>query len=329
MRKTLFIATAALTILLSGSAHAVVSQPAFPDNSKQPQNFWASGYQAKWINQTSAHTDDEYFDVHPGDQLFVEATFQNTGDVEWFGSVSNPCISIYKDPRVTSSWTGKDTYGSNNYGTSEFQDPLWNSQYNLDCKTEGDAQKGGFMQFILVFSIPENAPTGSFREDITMSAGNYWVASVPETADPIGAAHIWVGLHITPRAAAEKPRLIVPMEANQDISKLISLEYDKSTWLLNKYGTLENTRIPECVVNTTFSNFGYYGLPTRETAARPVTLSTKKALYKELYYNYPELMLAYTFPELNNEAISLSIATNENDRSCITQAEDVIRSVSF
>ncbi len=203
MYKYLFIFTLLLFLfpLTSLSTTTVL-----PDNSKAIQNFWASGYKAEWVTQTQAkdweqgltngmkiNDGDEYFDVRGENEVVVTTRFKNTGTETWYNAPEDRqvCIAIYKDQKVKSSWNGKE-----NVGESNFKSASWSSPYRIGCVQEDSVKPGDTGTFILSFSIPQDSPSGRFREDITVSAGNYWMESESTTADPIGAAHIWVGFDI-------------------------------------------------------------------------------------------------------------------------------------
>ena len=197
---------ALLAILVPG---LIFASPTVPDNTKPLQNFWAKGYQAQWISQTqpSPTTDgekNEYFEVKPGDEVEVIAKFKNTGTETWYNAPEDRqvCVSIYKDPYVQNSWSWKGGVGE-----SEFQDSSWMSKYRIGCVQEASVEPGEIGTFDLKFKIPEDAPFSGtenseeehYREDITLSAGPYWVNSVKETADLVGAAHVWVSFFIRPK----------------------------------------------------------------------------------------------------------------------------------
>ncbi|MEI6221692.1 MAG: thermonuclease family protein [bacterium] len=201
MKKNLLII---LLLLISPSITLAI--PVTPNNTKNLQNFWAEGYKAKWVSQTQAITwessnsnalgiqdGDEYFDTKGSDQIEITTKFQNTGTETWFKTPEDRqvCINIYKDHNVTSSWSGKEKSGE-----SDFSSANWPKPYRISCIEEEIVSPGGIGTFSMKFTIPADAPSGRFREDITLAAGPYWMESDKETADPIGAAHIWAGFNI-------------------------------------------------------------------------------------------------------------------------------------
>ncbi len=194
--KTLF-RTMTTLFLVSSCVFVFATTATSPNTTKSPKNFWANGYQAQWVSQTQSNSLDEYFTVKPGSVLSLEAKFKNTGNEIWYNSPEDRqvCIAIYKDATVQSSWTDKDKKGVN-FGKSEFKATNWQSDYRIGCIQDTEVKPGETGTFVLDFYIPEDAPVGNFREDITLASGPFWMESVKATADPLGAAHIWVGLHI-------------------------------------------------------------------------------------------------------------------------------------
>ncbi|MEI6222457.1 MAG: hypothetical protein WCP97_06860 [bacterium] len=195
-------------LLVSGTAYAqTAGSPTQPDNTKTPLNFWASGYEAQWLSQTQASAfegakddGDEYFDVKPGDTVTFDAKFKNTSKETWYPTSADRqvCINIYKDPKVTSApaGTGYDDPKSPKFGRSFWADPSWAIQdYRIGCINEASVAPGATGSFTMKFAIPANTPPGSYREDITLASGPYWMANTTN-GDPIGAAHIWVGFDV-------------------------------------------------------------------------------------------------------------------------------------
>lgn len=177
-----------------------------PDNDKEPKDFWAKGYQAKWISQTQSGTEDEYFVVSPGQVVEFQAVFENIGESTWnkTGSKQQVCINIYKDPNVMSApeGTGYDQEGHEKYGRSYWAHESWidtpnGNDFRITCIEEDTVAPGEQGTFTMQFQIPADSPTGKYREDITLASGDYWLESHPDTADPIGAAHIWLGFNVS------------------------------------------------------------------------------------------------------------------------------------
>ncbi|MEI6222090.1 MAG: hypothetical protein WCP97_04970 [bacterium] len=172
-----------------------------PDNTMLPRNFWSRGYLAMWKQQTHPFT-GEYFAVTPNQDIEVVAQFKNIGYETWYNAPTDQqvCLAIYKDPIIRSSWTGKDVPHDLNFGNSDFTHGSWISDYRVTCVEEDVVAPGELGTFRMKFHIPDNAPNGRFREDITLSSGKYWVqadAPFPDgTGDPLGAAHIWVGFEV-------------------------------------------------------------------------------------------------------------------------------------
>ncbi|MEI6222218.1 MAG: CAP domain-containing protein [bacterium] len=221
------------TVNKSITATPVVTvTPVLPDNAKTPKDFWAKGFQAKWISQTQAGTTDQYYAVLPGDSITVQAVFQNVGAETWFNAPAERqvCINVYKDKQVISApvGTGYDDPASPKFGRSYWADPSWAKEdYRLGCILENSVATGQVGTFSLKFLVPANTPAGKYREDITLAAGAFWMAAdaaYPQgTGDPLGAAHIWVGLNVgvaptvlptvTPTATPIKTPTVAELEA--------------------------------------------------------------------------------------------------------------------
>ncbi len=212
MKKLLFL------ILLPALVFAIST---LPDNSKSPQNFWAKDFKARWISQTQANTIDEYFVVKPGDIVNFEAKFKNTGKETWYNSPEDRqvCINIYKDKSIQSSWTGKDQTG-----LSDFVDSSWLKPYRITCIQELEVTPQSIGTFLMKFKIPENAPIGKWREDITLASGGYWMESDKETADLIGAAHIWIGFNIIGENTPTPKPTIKPTQAPNNITPQMNIK---------------------------------------------------------------------------------------------------------
>jgi hypothetical protein len=165
-----------------------------PEDPNKP--FFAKDYEAKWVSQTQAGTADQYFDVKPGDVVDFEAVFQNIGVTDWLGSgESQVCIGIYKDPEVQSapSWSG---YNSPVRGESWWYHESWEIEaYRITCIEETVVPSGKNGTFKMKFKIPEDTPSGKYREDISLAAGPYWIRN-PINGDPFGTAHIWIGFDV-------------------------------------------------------------------------------------------------------------------------------------
>ncbi|MEI6222787.1 MAG: hypothetical protein WCP97_08550 [bacterium] len=179
----------------------------------------ALGYSAKWVSQTGSQAlpADELYDVKPGDTITVTVTFENTGSKTWLQTPEDRqvCASVYKDQKVKSAPAGLnyDTPKHNNFGKSYFKSSTWKNNYRIGCLNETSVAPGAQGTFTLTFTIPADAPTAKFREDISLSSGPYWIsANAPYgkrddkgragTGDPLGIAHIWIGFDIQGRTAA-------------------------------------------------------------------------------------------------------------------------------
>lgn len=229
------LAAISMTISLLGvPVFAADPGPTSPDNSKQPLNFWASGYEAKWISQTGSMTlpADEYYDVNPGDKVTVTAKFENTGSKTWIPDSADRqvCIAIYKDPNVTSAPAsyGYDDPTNPNFGKSYFKDSSWESDYRIGCINQDEVDPGEQGTFTLPFKIPTGAPSGRLREDISLASGPYWMAN-PTNGDPLGVAHIWVGFDIEGTQSGEQASInIYPFDTSlipgQTTAMVVSVE---------------------------------------------------------------------------------------------------------
>ncbi|MEI6221865.1 MAG: CAP domain-containing protein [bacterium] len=177
-----------------------------PDNSRQPNNFWAAGYNAQWVSQTKAsdwegqkNDGDEYFDVQAGSTVSLTVAFKNTGNSPWFSDQADRQVSIavYKDPLAISApiSTAFDKKGMSDYGKSYFHSSTWPSAYRVAALKEQSVPPGGTGTFFLQFAVPADAPSGRFREDISLASGAYWISN-KTNGDRFGAAHIWVGFDV-------------------------------------------------------------------------------------------------------------------------------------
>ncbi|MEI6221411.1 MAG: hypothetical protein WCP97_01465 [bacterium] len=275
--------------------------PVMPNNNKSLKNFWARDFKAQWITQTQAATEDQYFDVFPGDTILVKIQFRNRGIREWmagFGENSDVYIAIYKDPNVKSSWSGKDDPQNQSFGTSEFAYKSWHGTKvgTFDQLSVLSGSLGELATFTIPFTIPYGAPVGKFREDITLAAGKYWMESVPETADPIGAAHIWVGFDI--HAPVDKMRTVQQIHGDPPLS--YSFTFATYTWKMvdsgntdpqSYYQYLRLKEIPECSLNyqlqRTVSVSEPLLEPVQTTTGSEIQLErrfTNNQLTSELYY---------------------------------------------
>jgi len=174
-----------------------------------PPNFFAQGYNAKWISSTNPGTEDLYYDVVPGQDVVIETVLENIGTKEWRNDqTGQPCNAvtwrIFKEPGVNSApdWTGYEVPGNQNYGKSYFYHPSWKSEYQLvsfidDSNHDNIVQPGEQARYRLTFHIPIDSPTEKFREDIRLSSGSYWMKNTVN-GDPIGAMHIWFGFDVQP-----------------------------------------------------------------------------------------------------------------------------------
>ena len=153
---------------------------------------------------------DEYFDVFPGEVVDVTVKFLNTGTKAWYNDAPDRqvCINIYKDPKVKSAPdSAYDTLGTGKYGTSYFENDDWINSNRIACIKESIVNPGEEGTLEISFKIPEDAPSGIFREDISFASGAYWIAANAPfnmtdskgragTGDPFGVAHIWIGFHV-------------------------------------------------------------------------------------------------------------------------------------
>ncbi|MEI6221593.1 MAG: hypothetical protein WCP97_02400 [bacterium] len=261
------------------------------DNSKLQKNFWAKDFKAQWLSQTQSSNSNQYFDVHPGDSIVVQAKFKNTGKRTWYSFFGNASledkksvtIAIYKDPKVKSSWSGKDDPKNPDYGSSEFRS-YYLAPGKLASPDESVVAPGETGTFSIHFDIPFNAPEGQFREDITVAAGPYWMESNKETADPIGAAHIWVGFNITKDPAVTKKIQLT------DVTTPYSIAYNSTMWNYKKdttydYRYFELKENPECIVYIDF----YGQFSTTATNKEIKALDSGKEIHIERFYTNNEL----------------------------------------
>jgi len=163
-----------------------------------------------------------YIHLAQGDnEVRVEVKFQNVGTTTWVnkGDDRKVCISIYKDKNVLSAprFTGYDDSQNSSFGQSIFGNSSFISNYKVACLDQAEVQPNAFgtftIQLVIDKSFMEKFIPGpgdkqyllspyKLREDISLSSGPYWIqadAAYPKgTGDPLGVAHIWVGLKFTP-----------------------------------------------------------------------------------------------------------------------------------
>ncbi|MEI6222677.1 MAG: hypothetical protein WCP97_07980 [bacterium] len=160
-----------------------------------PNDFFApTGYQATWISQTQAGTDDSYFNVKPCDVVLFEAKFLNSGTKTWKQDGNEQvAFNIYKDPKIKSY----PLWFNYKLGTAEsyFQHNSWLTPFRISNIKEQTVNPGETGSISTYFQIPCDA-VGTYREDISLAVGNKWMKSPKETADPLGVAHLWIGFHI-------------------------------------------------------------------------------------------------------------------------------------
>ncbi|MEI6222184.1 MAG: beta-propeller domain-containing protein [bacterium] len=166
---------------------------------------FASGYKATWVSQTLpkdttfSTNGDEYFDVKPGDSVVVNAVFRNDGQFTWYKDTPDRqmAVSVYKDTAVQSApkALGFDDPKNKNFGKSYFHSSSWLSDFRIGTMVEDVVVPGKTGTFTLTFTIPQDAPVGRFREDITVSSGPFWLLN-EANGDPLQAAHIWVGFEV-------------------------------------------------------------------------------------------------------------------------------------
>jgi hypothetical protein len=187
--KNILYAVVVTSMLLQGVALA-----SEPDNIKNPQGFFARGYQAEWVSQSQAGTEDQFFAVMPCDLVAFSATFRNTGSNTWYNSGSDQvAFNIYKDPSVT-SYPNSFTYQPL-ISESYFYNNSWLLPYRIGAISNSAVAPGQLGTVSMLFEVPCDASTGMYREDISMAAGQYWMYN-PSNGDPLSVAHIWVGFSI-------------------------------------------------------------------------------------------------------------------------------------
>jgi len=270
--------------------------PVVADNTKKIKNFWAKDFKAQWISQTQSVNSDQYFDVHPGDTILVQAKFKNIGTRAWyqfFGSAAikddkSVTIAIYKDPKVKSSWSGKDDPKNPEYGTSEFFNYSLSENGEKIASIEENVVKSGEIgTFDIILTVPLDAPEGKYREDITLAAGPYWMEADKETADSIGAAHIWVGLNIKKESETLRKLQLV------DFTTPYSIEYDSNVWNLERdinssstYFTLKSNA--KCLIY--LRSWGQFSSATESNTEDNKTLNNGKKVFLERLYTNKKLL---------------------------------------
>ncbi len=163
-------------------------------NSLAGQFFTRSGFDATWVSQTSAGTENEYFNVHQCDVVNFEAKFRNTGTLTWQKDGNDQvAFNIYKDWNVISfpKFFPYNLQDSQSY----FYHSSWLSQFRIAAIKEAEVVPGDIGTVAMQFQVPCDASLGFYREDISMAAGSYWMKN-GTNGDPLGVAHIWVGFNV-------------------------------------------------------------------------------------------------------------------------------------
>ncbi|MEI6222327.1 MAG: M23 family metallopeptidase [bacterium] len=173
----------------------------------------ATGYKAKWISQSQSGSTDQFFRAIPGGVIEFEAVFENVGEKVWYNADAKQItFAIYKDPKVTSApkALGYDnSQDTLNFGKSYFRHPEWVTEYRVGTLVEPIVKPGERGTIKMKFKIPDDATAGSYREDISMAAGPYWIENTAN-GDPFGIAHIWIGITVlnnTPEAVTKIGKL--------------------------------------------------------------------------------------------------------------------------
>ncbi|MEI6222256.1 MAG: alpha/beta hydrolase [bacterium] len=179
--------------------------------------FARQGFEAQWVSQTGANTADEFFSVKPCDSVNFTATFKNTGTTTWSNSGADQiAFNIYKDPKVVSYPTSFSYIPGTN--ESYFKDNTWLSAFRVGSLVQSSVKPGETGTIQMKFKVPCDAPSGKFREDISMAAGKYWMKNT-KNGDPQKVAHIWVGFNIQATSEVTISSATCPTELAKYLNK--------------------------------------------------------------------------------------------------------------
>ncbi|MDM8528115.1 phosphodiester glycosidase family protein [Anaerolineales bacterium HSG24] len=181
--------------------------------------FYACNYKAVWEKQESLkHSSNEQGfldDVYPGDLVELKVELKNAGLKTWYRENRKDsqasaeeknrqvCFNVYKDPDsgYLSAPLGSK-YNDKDLGESYWADEdSWGDDQNnkkisrVGCLQEESVAPGETGTFILKFYIPYDTPFGSYREDISLAAGQYWMENTAN-GDKLNVMHIWVGFNV-------------------------------------------------------------------------------------------------------------------------------------
>jgi len=162
-----------------------------------------NNYEASWVWQTKSDDPSGYFQAKPGETVTIDVVFKNTGKTTWSNSGADEVtVAVYKDtnvssgpPRTCYSNPEKTCKWPGLFGSSYFYTTTWHSEYRISSLKESSVAPGENGTFNLSFAIPSNAPSGTYREDISVAHGPDWMSNTTN-GDKLGIAHIWVGFTI-------------------------------------------------------------------------------------------------------------------------------------
>ncbi len=158
---------------------------------------------AQWVDQTQGTWGE--FRAHEGYRgktITITVRYKNTGTFAWnnFGN-QRVGLYVYKDPTYSLPLYLNDP-SNQLYGSSYFSDNSWGNnffgtqEYTMaTLLEESEVFPGEIGSFTFTLHIPTNAPSGWYREDLSLALGPEWLKN-PSNGDPLGIAHIWIPIEV-------------------------------------------------------------------------------------------------------------------------------------
>ncbi|MEI6221459.1 MAG: hypothetical protein WCP97_01715 [bacterium] len=173
-----------------------------PSSVTSRDGFFADNFEAEWVSQTQPKNaltpsflpPTGYFELKEKESVLIGIVMKNVGKETW--KKGDVTFAIYKDMNVFSApaGLGYDDPTNANFGKSYFFDSTWLSEYRIGTLNETIVKPGENGTFSLLFRAPDYVIGGSYREDISLAAGKYWIKNT-KNGDSLHVAHVWVGLY--------------------------------------------------------------------------------------------------------------------------------------
>ncbi len=157
-------------------------------------------YQAAWKAQEHGDGPLGAFTLQRGTTKKFSVTMTNAGSKSWQTSGDTAVgFYVYKDSRFSVPFESTQP-GNKLFGQSIFADKSWTENiHGIPHVRAGLLQKTttpkGDGVFSFTLAIPSNAVRGWYREDFSLAYGDQWMAN-PTNGDPMGIAHVWVGVEV-------------------------------------------------------------------------------------------------------------------------------------